>query len=542
MTRDELLARLDGTEWTDFEVKSAAGGVPQDAFKTVAAMANSGGGWIVFGVSEQGGEYAITGIDDIDRFQNDLLSAIRTGDKVSRPPVVHPRLHRFDEGWVLALRVEEVPRTDKPVRTRVRGRWLAYVRVGAGDHRCRPEEEGRFVRDATEERYDQTPCSDVTIEQLDPDAIGWLRGLIELHRPAAASPGSDTRSWFASTGLMRSDGSLTTAAALLFGQPGVLGSLLPRGIVDLRVMHTPAAAGIPRHRWDDRRFCDGNIVEALRTLFERFHTLCPQPFEMEDEGPFRRARSREEDALREALVNLIAHQDYSEQSRVPTVLWWRDRIHFSNPGDSFVPVELLAGGGHSLLRNPLIARLLRQANLAEQAGTGLPLILATWREAGRQPPEIRNDPGTKLFEIIFPWGPREDARGGVSGGVDGPVDEPVSEPVAAYTSRDEGVGEGVGEGVSEGVSEGVNEGVPGDADGAALSDGGRGAHERKLLSLLAASPGLRTPHLVEQMGLSRATVERVLKSLKTAGRVTFRGAPKTGGYYLTTDRSQEQES
>ena len=52
MNRTELLERLDGTEWIDFELKSAQGGVPNDAFKTLSAVANSGRGWLVFGVAE----------------------------------------------------------------------------------------------------------------------------------------------------------------------------------------------------------------------------------------------------------------------------------------------------------------------------------------------------------------------------------------------------------------------------------------------------------------------------------------------------------
>ncbi len=106
MNRTELLDRLDGTEWIDFEVKSAQGGVPVDAFKTLSAFANSGGGWLVFGVGEGANGYEIQGIADVDRFQNDLLSACRSADKLRRPVSMHPRLFRFDEGWVLALRVE----------------------------------------------------------------------------------------------------------------------------------------------------------------------------------------------------------------------------------------------------------------------------------------------------------------------------------------------------------------------------------------------------------------------------------------------------
>ena len=45
MTRDELLARLKGYEWSDFECKKAQRGVPNDAYVTVSAFANSAGGW-----------------------------------------------------------------------------------------------------------------------------------------------------------------------------------------------------------------------------------------------------------------------------------------------------------------------------------------------------------------------------------------------------------------------------------------------------------------------------------------------------------------
>jgi predicted HTH transcriptional regulator len=50
MNQDELLARLNGFEWNDFECKRAQRGVPDDAYKTVSAFANTAGGWLVFGV------------------------------------------------------------------------------------------------------------------------------------------------------------------------------------------------------------------------------------------------------------------------------------------------------------------------------------------------------------------------------------------------------------------------------------------------------------------------------------------------------------
>lgn len=345
-------------------------------------------------------------------------------------------------------------------------------------------------------------------EDLDDVALGWLRGLIALRNPTAFDAAADVPAWLAGMGLVRKDGALTHAAALLFGKPQVMASLKPGGVADFRVMHSPAAEGMPAHRWDDRELCEGHLVSTLRSLFERIHRLCPQPFALEPEGPHRRARALEEEALREALVNLLVHQDYADVQRTATILWWRDQVIFSNPGDSFVPTPDLWTGGFSESRNPLVCRVLRQAGLAEQAGSGLPFVLRTWAESGRPAPELRNDGGRKRFEAVFTWGDSETE--GVSEGVTKPdrVNEPVNracEPVNEPLSQ---VHEPVNEPVSPPLSE-------------------------RLLEALLVQPGLRVPALVANVGVSASSVKRALVILQRDGRIVFRGAPKTGGYYPT---------
>ena len=53
MTKEELLSRLNGVEWNDFEIKEAQNEIPKTAWETVSAFSNSYGGWIVFGVKER---------------------------------------------------------------------------------------------------------------------------------------------------------------------------------------------------------------------------------------------------------------------------------------------------------------------------------------------------------------------------------------------------------------------------------------------------------------------------------------------------------
>ena len=52
MTKEELLSRLNGEEWNDFEVKEAKNEIPKNAWETVSAFSNSYGGRIVFGIKE----------------------------------------------------------------------------------------------------------------------------------------------------------------------------------------------------------------------------------------------------------------------------------------------------------------------------------------------------------------------------------------------------------------------------------------------------------------------------------------------------------
>ena len=71
------------------------------------------------------------------------------------------------------------------------------------------------------------------------------------------------------------------------------------------------------------------------------------------------------------------------------------------------------------------------------------------------------------------------------------------------------------EGVNAQRDEGVNEGV------------------NLLLSAIRQNPGKRANELATYIGRSVQSVERYVKTLKDAGKIEFRGAPKNGGYFAT---------
>lgn len=107
MTKEELLSRLNGVEWNDFEIKEAKYEVPKTAWETVSAFSNSYGGWIVFGVKERrvGGKstYEIQGVDNAEKIEQDFVTVLRSNSKFNQRISVQTAKFDIDGKTVLAF-------------------------------------------------------------------------------------------------------------------------------------------------------------------------------------------------------------------------------------------------------------------------------------------------------------------------------------------------------------------------------------------------------------------------------------------------------
>jgi Fic family protein len=75
------------------------------------------------------------------------------------------------------------------------------------------------------------------------------------------------------------------------------------------------------------------------------------------------------------------------------------------------------------------------------------------------------------------------------------------------------------------INGGVNS-TPGAQDGGVITI------ENEILILLGASPGLNAPAIASVLGKSLRTIQRYIKRLSDLDKISFKGAPKTGGYFL----------
>lgn len=72
---------------------------------------------------------------------------------------------------------------------------------------------------------------------------------------------------------------------------------------------------------------------------------------------------------------------------------------FTNPGILKLPIEDIFRGGNSKPRNPHMQTMLRMVGFGDNAGSGFPTILATWKKEGWIEPELIED--TRLNQVTL---------------------------------------------------------------------------------------------------------------------------------------------
>jgi predicted HTH transcriptional regulator len=101
-------------------------------------------------------------------------------------------------------------------------------------------------------------------------------------------------------------------------------------------------------------------------------------------------------AVREAIVNAVAHTDYSQQGAPIRLSIFADRLEVENPG--LLPFGITLEDlpfGISKLRNRVIGRVFHELGLVEQWGSGVQRMIAACRDSGLAAP-VWEEIGTRF--------------------------------------------------------------------------------------------------------------------------------------------------
>jgi ATP-dependent DNA helicase RecG len=127
-------------------------------------------------------------------------------------------------------------------------------------------------------------------------------------------------------------------------------------------------------------------------------------------------------ALREGLVNALAHRNYEDATRKISLRVFKNRIEIASPGYPLKPLtlaKLRSGKYRPCSRNPLISQTLASFGLMEQRGSGFARMHDAMLDHGLDAPTIAEQDG--FFVVTF-QGPNGDfERLKVPQGTSGPI-------------------------------------------------------------------------------------------------------------------------
>ena len=152
----------------------------------------------------------------------------------------------------------------------------------------------------------------------------------------------------------------------------------------------------------------GSLAKVFQNVLSFIERNTKTGWRKTEAGGREEVRAYPKEAIREALVNAIAHRDYSIAGTQIDVDIYSDRMDIVSPGSWLLPKnydQYPVGSIPSIRRNSIIAACLDVANLMERGGTGFQTMIESYsNSADHLQPVVLIYPGfldLRLFDRFY---------------------------------------------------------------------------------------------------------------------------------------------
>ena len=356
--------------FTESELVELKSEVVGDICKEIIAFANTKGGTVYIGITDDG---QILGVENADKVILQLSHMIRDSIKPDVTMFVHYESHEIDKKQIIAVTIQKG--TDRPYYLSSKG--------------LKPS--GVYVRHGTS----SDPATDTAIRKMikdtDGDCFEDMRSLEQnLTFQVAAEEFAKRSVLFDASkmqtlGLVSPDGIYSNVAMLLSDQCS-------------STIKVATFSGTDKSNFQDRREFSGSLFQQME------ETYAYLDFRNQTRATVRglyRTDTRDypEEALRETLMNSLVHRDYSFSAST-LISVYDDRIEFVSVGglpDGIALEDILLG--LSVCRNPKLAAIFYRLKLIEAYGTGMPKIMKAYQGSALTP---KIEVTSNAFKITLP--------------------------------------------------------------------------------------------------------------------------------------------
>ena len=402
---------LNKGEKVDIECKESDSKLSKSVWETYSSFANTNGGYIFLGIKEDKKKklpeerFQIQGIKNYDVQVKAFWDTVNS-DKVNKNILKDEDVQIvMIPSTALAVVSIHVPRADynnRPVFINGNPYTGTFKRNHEGDYHASEDEINAMLRDQKSEGNDGIVLEHYGMEYIDLETLGHYRTMFQNNNPDHIWNQEDNKQFLTMLGGYKKDRSkniegLTIAGLLMFGK----GIAIRDRFSNLMMDYRDESHATDDMRWSDRVTYDGtwenNLFNFFMKVSPKLSADLKKPFVLDnqqrvDDTPIHKA-------IREAFVNMIIHSDYLLDSGTLKILKKQDEFIFTNPGSLKLSVEEIFKGGNSKSRNPAMQLMLRMVGFGDNAGSGIPTILNTWKEADWVEPSLYED--THLNQVTL---------------------------------------------------------------------------------------------------------------------------------------------
>jgi predicted HTH transcriptional regulator len=374
----------------EFEVKQAQGRhgegeIPQSIWPTYSAFANTDGGYILLGASEdETGNIIPLGLTKPEKVLKCFWDNVNNKQIISQNLLQEHdvQIVMIESKALLLIYVPRALRTQRPVFAGENPLTGTFRRNYEGDYRCDIQTVHRMIAEAQEETRDSRILRGFSLDDVQTETLSAYRNAFASTKPSHPWIGLDSIEFLRQLGGWSSnrqngEEGLTVAGLLMFGKMRSILDGLPNYIVDYQEKSHDEETDT---RWIDRLTTDGtwsgNLFDFYRRVYLKITSDLKIPFRLID-GQHRTDETHVHEALREALVNTLIHADYSGSVGI-LVVKQPHKFFFRNPGGLRLPLDEIYSGGTSDCRNRNLQKMFQLVGAGEQAGSGFARILQAW--------------------------------------------------------------------------------------------------------------------------------------------------------------------
>lgn len=389
------------SELDDVEAKEASKGIPQKLWESISALANRpGGGTIILGVNNV--RFEIVGVPDVDELQRSIGN---TCSEMVPPVRITASIFTEEKKKVLVISVPECPREHKPCYHGPSGMTAgSFTRVGDSDRRMTDYEIQSCIAERGQPQEDIRAVENLAISDLQMAKVEEFFADLRRRQPNLKHLSEPVEDLMVRYRIAKPVGGTlrpTVAGVLMFGRyPQEQFPNLCMTIVRYGGPRNSTAVGADTIV--DNQRIEGTLSEIveeamgiLRRNMRRGTLKTGLLAEDIWEYP--------ETALREVLMNAIAHRDYGPWAAGSQIQikMFSDALVIQNPGGLYGPVneETLDEINVQAARNSHLMRLLESKGLVENRGSGIRTVIAQLSKAGLPPPTFKDN--RTYFRVTF---------------------------------------------------------------------------------------------------------------------------------------------